>query len=99
MKAATVPNPIAPATSSRLWLALALVLGLLWAAEVFAVQEYTLRPNYPLPLYKWIVSRMVRLTLDVLACMTLILILRRVWLYVAFASSAVLSLGLLTYHS
>ncbi len=69
-----------------------------WAILLFAVQEYTTGSNYPLPVIKAVGSRVVRFLLDVLACGTLVLLLRGWLLYVALVGCT-LSLSVLVVYS
>ena len=73
-------------------------LALLWAAAVFAVQEYTTGSNYPLPLGKAVGSRVVRFCLDLLACGTVVFLARGWPLYLTLLINACGALVLIVYY-
>jgi len=74
------------------------VLVAAWAICLFAVQEYTTGSNYPLPVVEAVGSRVVRFLLDVLACGTLVFLLRGWPLYVALAGCALSTSVLVVYY-
>jgi hypothetical protein len=70
----------------------------LWAVAVFTLQEYTTASNYPLPLVNAVGSRIVRAALDVLACGTVVFLLRGWPLYLTIVLNAFGMLVLTVYH-
>jgi len=79
------------------WVAIAAGLTVLWAMELFLVQEFTLFPNYPYVGYKWMVSRCLRLALDLLFCAFCITLCYRMVLYGIFALNVLGSTAIIAY--
>ena len=69
-----------------------------WAIFIFAVQEYTTGSNYPLSAGKAVGSRVVRCLLDLLACGTVVLLLRGWILNVVLLGSSMALSVLVVYY-
>lgn len=91
-------DTLPPDKQHRRHLALLVLVAVVWAIEVFAIQELTLRPDMPLHWDRALVHWSLRMSFDVLAALTLVCLLPRAVLYVVFGASAVLSSVLLVYH-
>lgn len=86
--------------SAGQWSFSAILLAVVWAAEIFAVQEYTLishffvntPPLFLLQLYG------VRMALNLAACLLLVCLVPRFWLDLLFVFGLIWSCVLVTYH-
>lgn len=76
----------------------AVVLIFAWAIVIFVVQEYTTSSNYPLSLGNAVGSRVVRFTLDMLACGTIVLAVRGWFIHVVVVGWAVSALTVVVYY-
>ncbi len=75
-----------------------LMLVVFWAMVLFCVQEYTTGSNYPLTATKAIGSRVVRFLLDVLACGSVVLLVRGWILQIVLLGSTVSLAVLMVYY-
>jgi phosphoglycerol transferase MdoB-like AlkP superfamily enzyme len=73
------------------------VLITCWAIFVFLVQEYTTGSNYPLPMVKTVGSRIVRFSLDLLACGAIVFLVRGWAIYLMLFAGALGSLVLIVF--
>ena len=85
-----------PQHSHRALLSLATLVAV-WVIFIFTVQEYTTGSNYPLSAGKAVGSRVVRCLLDLLACGTVVLLLRG-WILNAALLGSSLALSVLVVY-
>ncbi|GJM24511.1 MAG: hypothetical protein DHS20C16_09260 [Phycisphaerae bacterium] len=74
-----------------------LILAIFWAIAVFVIQELTSGANYPMPLHRALGCRVVRLSLDILACGTITFLVVGWPRYVAILSWATATSAILIY--
>ena len=75
-----------------------LTLAICWAVAVFVVQECTTGANYPLPVLKAVGSRVVRFSLNLLACVTITFVIRGWVVYISLLGWATATSVLLIYN-
>ncbi|HFE45880.1 MAG TPA: hypothetical protein ENJ18_10395, partial [Nannocystis exedens] len=76
----------------------ALLLIVLWALEIFAVQELTLLPGHWQSFFGMAIYRIVRITIDLLACGLCLAALPRPILGLLFLLNPFFDVGLILYH-
>ncbi len=76
----------------------ALLLIGIWALEIYAVQELTLIPGHWQSLFGAAIYRVVRITIDLLACGLCVAALPRPLLGLLFAINPVFYVGVILYH-
>lgn len=79
------------------WLFVGLIV--LWATELFVVQELTLEEHHYYRAYQPLLHQVIRGALDVLACVMMVLVLPRLMLAAAFAFALVFYGVVLAYHA
>ncbi len=76
----------------------ALLLIVIWALEIYAVQELTLVPGHWQSFFGAAIYRIVRITIDLLACGLCVAALPRPVLGILFALNPVFYIGVILYH-
>lgn len=92
----SLPPRVRHLLAQRRFVVAALVV--LWAAELFVVQEVTLVERHYYAAYQPLLHRLVRGSLDLLACAALVLLLPRAVLALFFAAGVVLAGVLLSFE-